>query len=282
MLQMGHNESSVEKYKSGLDYYYNATANAGAEFVLCSPIQRLSNSDSVNNLYTPAAKAYAESKNIPYVDLNCLTGNFNASLGEIKQWYTHVAYWQASADGASAFNDATHLNDYGADNTCRMAMEELKKLISGYVTDDMDAAIMPSDTIMKNGTNDYVMPPYKGNNAIFPYPENSDLEYEVEISDEAVNNGVLTAVKIKRNVQLSYITVFAAVYTKDGVLSDIMMKRLEPSAAGACETVELTDEERENGLSIPDGGKAAVFVWNGAFVDGSMDMKPLSEKYEIK
>lgn len=286
MLQMGHNESSAQSYKEGLDYYYNAAKNAGAEFILCSPIQRLTlgnqngpwNLTDVDNIYASAAKEYAEEKNIPYVDLNGLTRDFNTALG-IKAWYTHVAYWQESAGGVSAFNDATHLNDYGADNTCRMAMEAVSELISGITAQDLKPARMPSDFIMKNGGVDYVMPPYKGNDEIFPYKNEVDFDYAVEVLEPILNENILESVKVKRNVTLSYITVFAAVYDKEGMLKDIVQKRLEPAGADTSETVDFTNESYS--IQIPNNGEIRVFVWNGAFADGSMNMEPLSEALVI-
>lgn len=292
LMQMGHNENSAAKYKEGLDYYYNAVTKAGATFVLCSPIHRLtSNQDTlpwpkttVDTVYTPAAREYAQSKNIPYIDLNSLTSDMNTGLGVIKSWYLHTSYWQESASEPIAYNDATHMNDYGADNTCRMLMEELKKFsqADGYVSNNLKTAIMPSDEVMKNNGEDYVMPPYIGNNELFPYPSESDFEYEVELSDEVTENNVLKQIKLKRNVQLSYITVFAAAYDEYGALSDLITKRLEPSAANTTEMVDFKDENHTEGVTIPQNGTAKIFVWNGAFVDGSMNMKPLSKVYEIK
>lgn len=292
LMQMGHNENSAAKYKAGLDYYYNAVTKTGATFVLCSPIHRLTSNQQtlpwtktdVDNIYTPAAKEYAQGKNIPYIDLNKLTYNLNNELGLVKTWYLHTAYWQAGANGATAFNDATHMNDYGADNTCSLLMAELKNIAAadGYTAEILKHAMIPSDEIMKNEGNEYVMPPYKGNNEIFPYPEESDFEYEVELSDEVAENNVLKQIKLRRNVQLSYITVFAASYDNNGALSDLVTKRLEPSAANTAETVEFTDDNHINGLTIPQNGSVKIFVWNGAFVDGSMNMKPLSNVMEIK
>lgn len=290
LMQMGHNENSAAKYKAGLDYYYNAVTKTGATFVLCSPIHRLTSNQQtlpwtktdVDNIYTPAAKEYAQGKNIPYIDLNKLTYNLNNELGLVKTWYLHTAYWQAGANGATAFNDATHMNDYGADNTCSLLMAELKNIVAGYTAEILKHAMIPSDEIMKNGGNEYVMPPYKGNNEIFPYPEESDFEYEVELSDAVAENNVLKQIKLRRNVQLSYITVFAASYDNNGALSDLVTKRLEPSAANTAETVEFTDDNHINGLTIPQNGSVKIFVWNGAFVDGSMNMKPLSNVMEIK
>lgn len=60
------------------------------------------------------------------------------------------------------------------------------------------------------------------------------------------------------------------------------MKRLEPSAENTSETVELKNAKHTDGLIIPQNGSASVFVWNGAFADGSMSMKPLSENYKIQ
>ncbi len=291
LMQMGHNEDSAAKYKAGLEYYYDATAKAGATLVLCSPIQRLTVGQEslpwpqtdVDTIYTPAAREYAESKNIPYIDLNGLTATMNTELGVIKAWYLHTAYWQAGADEPTAYNDATHLNDYGSDNTCRLLMTELKDITEadGYVSDELKPAMMPSDEVMKNGGGDYVMPPYIGNNELFPYSDGSSFEYEVELSDETVENNVLKQIKLKRNVQLSYITVFVAAYDEHGVLSDIITKRLEPSAANTTEIVDFKDENHTEGVTIPQVGIAKVFVWNGAFVDGSMNMKPLSKAISI-
>ena len=163
-------------------------------------------------------------------------------------------------------------------------MAELKNIAAadGYTAEILKHAMIPSDEIMKNEGNEYVMPPYKGNNEIFPYPEESDFEYEVELSDEVAENNVLKQIKLRRNVQLSYITVFAASYDNNGALSDLVTKRLEPSAANTAETVEFTDDNHINGLTIPQNGSVKIFVWNGAFVDGSMNMKPLSNVMEIK
>lgn len=176
------------------------------------------------------------------------------------------------------------MNDYGADNTCSLLMAELKNIAAadGYTAEILKHAIMPSDEIMKNGGSEYVMPPYIGNNELFPYPEESDFEYEVELSDEVTEGGVLKQVKVKRNAQLSYITVFAAAYSDTGVLSDLITKRLEPSATNTSETVEFTDDNHINGLTIPKDGSVKIFVWNGAFVDGSMKLKPLSKVMEIR
>lgn len=292
LMQMGHNESSANKYKEGLDYYYDAVTKAGATFVLCSPIHRLTDNQktlpwdktTVDTVYTPAAKEYAESKNIPYINLNGLTSDMNTELGVIKAWYLHTAYWQASTSEPTAFNDATHMNDYGSDNTCYLLMTELKNVsaANGYVTDNLKSAMMPSDEVMKNGGDEYVMPPYIGNNELFPYPSTSDFEHEVELSDEVVENNVLKQINIKRNTQLSYITVFAAAYDEYGALSTFVSQRLEPSAANTSETVQLTDDNNKDGVTIPQNGFVKVFVWNGAFVDGSMKMVPLSEVKKIE
>lgn len=88
-------------------------------------------------------------------------------------------------------------------------------------------------------------------------------------------------INVKRNIKLSYITVFAAVYDNEKNMTDFIMKRLEPSDADTVETVEFTDEYHSGGLAIPENGNAYVFVWNGAFVDNSMNMKPLSKKYNL-
>lgn len=292
LMQMGHNENSVSKYKANLDYYHDAVSKAGATFILCSPIQRLTlgqtelpwKSDDVDTVYTPAAKEYAQSKGIPYIDLNKLTTDCNTQLGVVRAWYLHTAYWQAGVSEATEFNDPTHMNDYGSDVTCRILMEKLREINSaeGYVQDIFADAMTPSEEIMKNGTDNYVMPPYKGNDEIFPYPGGSGFEHEIDFSTEVLNNSVLSKITVKRNVTLSYITVFAISYDKYGVLSDIVMKRLEPSGAGTSEEVLFTDDTHPLGMNIPQGGYAKVFVWNGAFIDGSMTMKPLSECLKIQ
>lgn len=284
LLQFGHNEnqSNAAEYTKNLDYYNNAVTAAGAKLVICSPIQRLEAGNqngpwketAVDTIYPEAAKAYAETHtNVEYIDLNKLTKEQNESLG-VRAWYLHRAYWQMSAGGAepTAVNDPTHLNDYGADNACRMAMTILASLTDGYVNKTMGMAIMPSDSVMKNGGTDYVMPPYKGNNKVFPYPTYTDFEHEVEILDEIIENGVLNSVKIKRNVELSYITVFAAAY-KDGALTSIASKRLEPSSAASSETVDFSQDS----IVCPEDGEVRVFVWDGAFIDNTMTMRPLSE-----
>lgn len=289
LMQMGHNENSASKYKANLDYYYNAAKKAGAEFVLCSPIQRLTAGQTampwketdVDTIYAPAAKEYTEGKNTPFIDLNKLTIDKNTELGAVRAWYLHTAYWQESKDEPTAFNDATHMNDYGADVTCRMLMQDLKSISNEFVNDILAPDTMPSDEIMKNGTDSYVMPPYKGNDELFPYPGEADFEYETELSDAVFGENTLKSVKLKRNTQLSYITVMGVSYTDDGRMYDTVTKRLEPSAAGTAEIVELTNDGHSDGLKLSDNGNASVYVWNGAFVDGSISMKPIAAAYKV-
>ncbi len=187
LMQMGHNENSVSKYKAGLDYYKNIVQNAGATFVLCSPIERLTQGQMTmpwphTELYTdyaPAAKEYTRADNSPYIDLNQLTYDLNNELGTVRPWYLHSVYWDGTAKEPAAFNDATHTNDYGADNNCRMVAEQIKKLsvaypaLTGYIKDTLEQPIMPSDELMKAGTADYVMPPLRDNEEYFPMPPSS-------------------------------------------------------------------------------------------------------------
>lgn len=190
---------SYEKYIQNLDYYYNAVTAVGAVLVLCSPIERLTlgqtelpwSSDDVDTVYATAAKMYAESKNIPYIDLNKLTTDLNNELGLVKAWYLHTVYWQESTSKPVAYNDATHMNDYGADNTCYLLMSRLKEISSEYVQDNLKSAVMPSEEFMKNNAIDYVMPPYMGNSEMFPYPSESDFEYEVELSEGVCSSGLM-------------------------------------------------------------------------------------------
>lgn len=295
LLQMGHNEDSVSEYTANLEYYYNTAKRQGAELVLCSPIERLTAQQQtlpwphtvLHTDYTPAARKYAEEKNIPYVDLNQLTYDFNNKIGRIPSWYFHSAYWTGTAQQPVAVNDPTHMNDYGADNTCHMLMTALKQLaatypvLAGYGKETFPQAIMSSEELMKNGTAEYVMPPLNEQEEYFPKPKgDADFEYEVELYDAVVEKGVdesktLSQITVKRNITLSYITVIAAVYDTDGRMIKTEQKRLEPAFAGSSEVVSFDK------LRIEDGQKAKVFVWNGAFQDGTMNMNALSDVYPI-
>lgn len=291
LLQMGHNEKTVEGYLANLEYYHKVITDAGARFVLCSPIMRLIAGQivlpwtptNVNTVYAPAARKFAAEKGIDFIDLNALTVKMNTELGTIRAWYLHTAYWLAAAEEApspnpaeasalSAHRDPTHMNDFGADNTCRLVAKELSVWEPELFADPLPEAMMPSEEFMKNGGAEYVLPPHPGDTRAFPYPSTGVSGYAAELSDFKTAEGCLLSVKVKRNIALSYITIFVEIYEKSKDLPETVQKRLEPSAAGTAETVFF-----EPGISIPKEGKLRLFVCNGAEIDGTLVHRPISE-----
>lgn len=285
LFQMGHNDNSTESYTAGLDYYYNKTTEKKATFVLCSPIERLSN--VTTEPYHEAALAYATSKGTPFISLHDATKAIYEEMGDIGKWYTHSCLWKGTPASPESERDATHLNDFGADmTTARLftALEQLSSqypVLADYVSDEEIEPIVPEEEIMKGGTNDYVMPPndlYPLPEASIPYPNIVDITSANVVNIDGVN--YLQSVNTVRHSDLSYITVFGVTYNADGTLASMAQKRLEPMSAKTPETVSFIDEDTPNGLIIPDGGSYKSFVWSGAFSDGSMSYTPLSSVKE--
>lgn len=284
LFQMGHNDSSTDSYLKNLDYYYNATTEKNATFVLCGPIERLS--EYSTSAYDEAARQYAASKNTPFVSLHSLTKSMYETMGTPKNKYTHTALWEGTAANPKAKFDASHLNDFGADMTNEMLFNTIKDLsaqypaLAPYATKaDTDSAIQPSEYMMTEGKMDgqYVAPPH----SLFPYPPVS-IEYPqtVDITSSEVQTvdgrDYLKSYRTVRHSDLSYITGFAATYNEDGTLCSVRQNRLEPMSAKMIEDVMLVTDDTPNGLEIPAGGSYKAFVWGGAYSDGTMRMEPYS------
>ncbi len=181
LLQMGHNERSAEQYLERLEYYRRLASDTGVKLVLCSPIHRLTAGQKtlpwpmtdVDSLYAPAARVYARTKGISFIDLNALTRELDHSLDLIKPWYLHGALWEEKTDETPdkitflPHNDATHINDFGADIICHMVMEQLALITEGLVRPGLPAPMTPSESIIKDSEGNYRMPPYE--DAAFPY-----------------------------------------------------------------------------------------------------------------
>ncbi len=287
IMQMGHNDTSTDSYKTNMEDYYNKTTQQGATFVLCAPIERLSTSST--QAYATAAQEFATDKDTPFVSLFQVTKDIYTELGDTGKWYSHTALWEGSAKSPKAKNDETHLNDYGASMTTKGLFEEMAKLVEAdgtkyaalapYVTAQADVnAMEPDDAFMKNGGTTVVKPPHSG----FPYPEASiDYANMVDVTDVITDGNKITGMDTVRHSNLGYITAFAATYTSDGTLSEVYSYRMEPMAAKTPETINFAADNRDSRsyITIPDGGSYKTFVWGGAFSDGSMTYQPYSDVF---
>lgn len=293
VMQMGHNDSSTDSYKTNMESYYTKTTSKDATFVLCAPIERLSNAST--QAYATAAQEFATDKDTPFVSLFQVTKDIYTELGDTGKWYSHTALWEGSAKSPKAKNDETHLNDYGASMTTKGLFEEMAKLVEAdgtkyaalapYVTAQADVnAMEPDDAFMKNGGTTVVKPPHSG----FPYPEASiDYANMVDVTDVITDGNKITGMDTVRHSNLGYITAFAATYTSDGTLSEVYSYRMEPMAAKTPETINFAADNRDDRsfITIPDGGSYKTFIWGGAFADNSMTYQPYSgvfSGYDVK
>ncbi len=189
-FEFGHNDDKITTdpetngYLSNLEYYYSSVTEAGASFIVVSPVTRCTSGNFSSGEWTPsltqyadAAKNFVEEKisqgadNIAYIDLNTpsaefLTSEYTRMVNSGYDYSSNAArfYYYVSKSYQS---DYTHPNDYGADNFAAIVMDEAKDIVTaadGYVLtvqDDTDAvridAFYDSQGALTNVTDSTIM-----------------------------------------------------------------------------------------------------------------------------
>jgi len=157
-IEFGHNDQkekgpadgAFKSYSERMRLFVNEFRKAGGKPVIVSPANRRSfggDGKIVNSLgdYPAAARLIAEEMNVPFIDLNNMTGILYESLGEEKSKKLFVIYpansfpWEPNA-----LNDNTHFNSYGAYELAKCIIRGIsennlgikKFIIKGYVPFD--------------------------------------------------------------------------------------------------------------------------------------------------
>lgn len=141
IIQFGHNDTkkddparytSVEDYQKNLLRMIADAKKKGAKPILCTPVARRYFSKETGELvnrhgaYPEAARRVAESAQVPLLDLNRLTSDWLAEVGDSAsvRYFAHMPAGRYSKYPEGK-KDNTHLSEAGALRVAQMAAEEI-------------------------------------------------------------------------------------------------------------------------------------------------------------
>lgn len=294
-------EVSPTSYKNLLEGYSDRVAAKGGVMIVNSPVSRITDFDSENNVWKPSLTDYrikaqeaAEAKGIPYVDLNTLTREEYDKYGEIIPNYFFTCTWITKNDKRVRTQDQTHASDNGADLIGYLWIKNLQDQLSANPDDPILAPIKPFINSLRTDKS-YIVPDNEficdgEASPVTPlantrYPkdrqgevvEYSDYVAEIRNMDVTVNESnqrQINSVTVhKYKDHADYAPVIITIYNEDGTLNKIAQSDIDNSLTAPCdEKVDFAPA-----VIIPDGNVTVnAFVW-----ESFETMTPFSKEYTL-
>ncbi len=140
LIQFGHNDEKTDErhsdpeteYPENLYSYCRAALDRGARPVLFTPVSRRLYDENgalrwTHGAYPEAVRRLAREKGLPLCDLEADSRRLYLALGREKtaELFVRLAPGE-NPDFPDGHDDPTHFNAYGAEEICRLAVEEMR------------------------------------------------------------------------------------------------------------------------------------------------------------